>query len=55
MHAQGSAESNLQKLTRACGQLLPVNPDHSAPLIDGMGDRVCGFLEPCIVLTHSGL
>ena len=34
MHARGFAESNLQKLTRACWQLLKVTPDHSAPLID---------------------
>ena len=34
MHVQGFAESNLQKLTRACGQLLKATPDHSAPLVE---------------------
>ena len=33
MHVQGFAESNVQKLSRACGQLSKVTPDHSAPLI----------------------
>ena len=33
MHFRGSAKSNLQKLARACGQLLKATPDHSAPLI----------------------
>ena len=40
MHVQGLAGSNLQKLTRACGQLLKATPDHSAPLVVAMAAMV---------------
>ena len=46
MHVRGFAESNLQKLTRAGGQLLKVTPDHSAPLIGVVRALWEGALAP---------
>ena len=50
MHARGSAEGNLQKLTRACGQLLEVTPDHSAPLVV----HTTGKLHCCVAAAVAG-